>query len=190
MDILSIILIGIGLAMDCFAVAISKGIHAQKYFFWLTFRMAFLFGLFQAIMPLIGYEVGAGYAAYMRSIDHWVAFGLLSLIGGKMIVEGLKTIDPDSEKVSNPFAWTSLLSLALATSIDAFATGIVFVPFPNVIWSAISIIGLISFIFTFIGMFIGVRFGKRFHLKVEMIGGFILIGIGLKILIDHLINHT
>ena len=190
MDILSIIIIGIGLSMDCFAVAISKGIHAQKHFFWLTFRMAFLFGFFQAIMPLIGYEVGSGYAASMRSIDHWVAFGLLSLIGGKMIIEGLKPIDPDSEKFTNPFAWASLLSLALATSIDAFATGIVFVPFPDTIWSAVIIIGLISFIFTFLGMFIGVHFGKRFHLKVEMIGGFILIGIGFKILIEHLINHT
>ena len=190
MDILSIIVIGIGLAMDCFAVAISIGIHAQKKSFWLTFRMAVLFGLFQAIMPLIGYEVGAGFAAYMRSFDHWIAFGLLSLIGGKMIIEGLKTIDPDAEKVTNPFAWTSILTLAFATSIDAFATGIVFVPFPGIIWIAIVIIGLISFLFTFLGMFIGVHFGKRFHLKVEMIGGFILIGIGLKILIEHLINHT
>jgi putative Mn2+ efflux pump MntP len=190
MDILSIILIGIGLAMDCFTVAISKGIHTQKHFFWLTFRMAFLFGIFQAIMPLIGYVVGSGYAAYMRSIDHWVAFGLLSLIGGKMIFESLKTIDAESEKVTNPFAWASLLSLALATSIDAFATGIIFVPFPGIIWSAIIIIGLISFLFTFLGMYIGVHFGKQFHLNMEMIGGFILIGIGLKILIEHLINHT
>ncbi|MDP4238891.1 MAG: manganese efflux pump MntP family protein [Bacteroidota bacterium] len=189
MDILSIIIIGIGLAMDCFAVSISKGIHAKRYFFWLTFRMAFLFGLFQAIMPLIGYFAGAGFAEYVKSIDHWLAFGLLSLIGGKMIVEGFKPIDPDSDKTVNPFSWTSILSLSLATSIDAFATGIVFIPFPTVIWRAVAIIGLISFIFTFIGMFIGVHFGKRFHLKVEMFGGFILIGIGLKILIEHLINH-
>jgi putative Mn2+ efflux pump MntP len=125
----------------------------------------------------------------MKSVDHWVAFGLLSIIGGKMIIEGFKNVDRDSDKVTNPFAWTSLLSLALATSIDAFATGIVFVPFPGLIWKVVTIIGLISFIFTFIGMYIGVHFGKRFHIKVEMIGGFILIGIGLKILIDHLINH-
>jgi len=99
MDILSIIIIGIGLSMDCFAVSISKGIHAKKLFFWLTLRMALLFGLFQAIMPLIGYELGAGYAVYMKNIDHWVAFGLLSLIGGKMVIEGFKPIDPDSDKV-------------------------------------------------------------------------------------------
>jgi putative Mn2+ efflux pump MntP len=190
MDVLSIIIIGIGLAMDCFAVSISKGIHAKEHYFWMTFRMAFLFGLFQALMPLIGYELGSGYAIYMKSIDHWIAFGLLTLIGGKMVVEGFKPTDADSEKAINPFAWVSLLSLALATSIDAFATGIVFVPFPGLIWKAVAIIGIVSFIFTFFGVFIGVHFGKRFHLKVEMIGGIILIGIGLKILIEHLINHT
>jgi len=189
MDILSIIIIGIGLAMDCFAVSVSKGIYVKKYFFGLTFRMAFMFGSFQAIMPLIGYFAGAGFAEHVKNIDHWLAFGLLSLIGGKMIVEGLRPIDPDSDKATNPFAWGTILSLALATSIDAFATGIVFVPFAFLIWKAVAIIGLISFIFTFIGMFIGVHFGKRFHLKVEMFGGIILIGIGLKILIEHLINH-
>jgi len=187
MDYLSIIIIGIGLSMDCFAVSISKGILAKKLFFWLTFRMALLFGLSQAIMPLIGYQLGAGYAGYMKSIDHWVAFGLLSLIGGKMVIEGFKINDPETDKTSNPFAWASLLSLALATSIDAFATGIVFIPYHALIWKAIAIIGLTSFIFTFLGMYIGVHFGKRFHIKVEMIGGFILIGIGLKILVEHLL---
>lgn len=186
MDILSIIIIGTGLAMDCFAVSISKGIHAKKHFFWLTFRMAVLFGLFQAIMPLIGYFAGAGFTVYIKSIDHWVAFVLLSLVGGKMIIEGYRPVDPDYDKVINHFNWTSLLSLALATSIDAFATGIIFVSFPDLIWKAVTIIGLISFVFTFIGVFIGVHFGKRFHVKVEMIGGFILIGIAIKILIEHL----
>ncbi len=186
MDILSIIIIGIGLAMDCFAVSISKGIRAKKHFFWLTFRMALLFGLFQAVMPLIGYFAGASFIVYIKEIDHWVAFGLLSLIGGKMIIEGYRPIDPDSDIVINHYTWTSLLSLALATSIDAFATGIVFVPYHDIIWKAVTIIGLISFLFTFAGSFIGVHFGKRFHIKVEMIGGFILIGMAIKILIEHL----
>jgi len=186
MDLLSIIIIGIGLAMDCFAVSVSKGICAKKYFFWLTFRMALLFGFFQALMPLIGYLAGVSFAKQMISFDHWLAFGLLMLIGGKMVIEGFKTPDPECSKVSNPFKWVSLLSLALATSIDALATGIVFVPYPEMIWKAVAIIGFISFLFTFIGMYIGVHFGKRFHLKVEVIGGFILIGIGLKILFEHL----
>ncbi len=188
MDIISIIIIGIALAMDCFTVSISKGICAKKYFFWLTFRMAVLFGLFQGLMPLIGYAVGSSFAAEMQSYDHWLAFGLLGLIGGKMVIEGLKTTDPECAKVSNPFKWVSLLSLAFATSIDALATGIVFIPFPDYISKAIAIISTISFLFTFIGMYIGVHFGKRFHIKVEAIGGFILIGIGIKILFDHLSN--
>jgi len=186
MDIISIIIIGIGLAMDCFAVSVTKGICAKKYFFWLTFRMALLFGFFQAVMPFIGFNLGVSFAEEMKSFDHWVAFGLLGLIGGKMVIEGLKTPDPECTKVSNPFKWASLLSLALATSIDALATGIVFIPYPDSIWIAIAIIGSISFLFTLIGMYFGVHFGKRFHVKVEAIGGFILIGMGIKILIEHL----
>ncbi|HEY5508475.1 MAG TPA: manganese efflux pump MntP family protein [Paludibacter sp.] len=186
MDILSIIIIGIGLAMDCFAVSISKGIYTKKYFFGLTFRMALLFGLFQAAMPLIGYAAGISFVKLMTSYDHWLAFGLLSIIGVKMVVEGLKIVDPESNKVSNPFNWISLISLAFATSIDALATGIVFVPYPELIWKAVAVIGIISFLFTIIGMYIGVHFGKRFHVKVEAIGGFILIGIGFRILIQHL----
>ena len=191
MDLLSIIIIGIGLAMDCFAVSISKGMHAKKHHFGLTFRMAMMFGIFQALMPLIGYAAGAGFAAYMKQIDHWIAFGLLLLIGIKMVIESLKTLDleddDDDDKLINSFKWSTILSLALATSIDALATGIVFVPFPGVIWKAMVIIGLTSIMFTFLGMYIGVHFGKRFHINVEMIGGVILIGMGLKILIEHLI---
>lgn len=188
MDLLSIIIIGIGLAMDCFAVSISKGIYVKKFFFWFTLRMALLFGLFQATMPLIGYAAGAGFAEYMKSFDHWIAFGLLSIMGGKMIIEGIKTPVDECGKASNPFKWTSLIALAFATSIDALATGIVFVPFPHLIWKAVAIIGSISLIFTFIGMSVGVHFGKRFHLKVEIIGGIILVGIGIKILLEHLVN--
>ncbi len=147
--------------------------------------MAFLFGLFQAVMPLIGYFAGSSFANQMMSFDHWLAFGLLSLIGGKMLYEGFKPHNPDCA-TPNPFKIGSLLPLAFATSIDALATGIVFVPYPLLIWKAIAIIGFISFIFTFLGMYIGIHFGKRFHLKVEVIGGLILIGIGLKILVEHL----
>jgi len=152
--------------------------------------MAFLFGFFQAMMPLFGYILGLGFAESMQSIDHWLAFGLLSLIGGKMVFESLKSSDSELANINNPFHWTSLFALAFATSIDAFATGIIFIPYRGIIWIAITIIGLISFIFTFLGMYVGIHFGKRFHLKVEMIGGFILIAIGLKALIEHLIYHT
>ncbi|HJV77913.1 MAG TPA: manganese efflux pump, partial [Paludibacter sp.] len=150
--------------------------------------MALLFGFFQGLMPLIGYSLGVGFAGYMKTFDHWVAFGLLALIGGKMLIEGLKYKDPDSDETPNPFKSSLLISLAVATSIDALATGIVFIPYANLIWIAIAIIGIISFLFTFIGMYIGVHFGKRFHVKVEALGGIILIGIGLKILIEHLVS--
>ena len=187
MDIISIIIIGIGLAMDCFAVSISKGICVQKFNFANTFRMAFLFGVFQAIMPLIGFLAGKTFIHEMNSYDHWIAFCLLGIIGGKMLIEGLKPINPDCEIVVNPFKWKTLFTLAIATSIDALATGVVFVPYPTLsIWIAISIIGGISFIFSFIGMGVGIHFGKRFHFNVEILGGIILIGIGLKILIEHL----
>lgn len=190
MDLLSIIIIGIGLAMDCFAVSITKGICAKKHFIKLTLRMAFLFGLFQGLMPLIGYTAGLRYAEYMKNFDHWIAFGLLAVIGGKMILEDFKTHEPDckKKKKKNQLKWASLISLALATSIDALASGIIFIPFPGVIWKAVAIIGISSFLFTFAGMYIGMHFGKRFHVKVEAIGGLILIGMGTKILLEHLLN--
>ena len=186
MDLLSVIIISVALAMDCFAVSISKGICAKKFFFWLTFRMAVLFGLFQAIMPLIGFAAAKSFANEMTTYDHWLAFVLLLLIGGKMLFEGLRTPNDECIKTSNPFKWASLLSLAFATSIDALATGIIIVPFPEMIWKAVAMIGFVSFLFTFMGMYIGVHFGKRFNLKVEAIGGIILIGIGFKIVIEHL----
>jgi manganese efflux pump family protein len=174
--------------MDCFAVSISKGVCTRKMNWEMTIRMAFLFGLFQAMMPLIGFYAGIGFSEFIKTFDHWLAFGLLSIIGGKMILEGFKAqdCDCDCDTEPNPFRWKTLLSLALATSIDALATGIVFVPYPDYIWQSVAVIGSISFLFACIGMKIGVSFGKRFNIKVEVLGGIILIGIGLKILIEHL----
>lgn len=191
MDLLSIIIIGIGLAMDCFAVSITKGICTKKHALKLTVRMAFLFGFFQAFMPLVGYMAGLRYAEHMKSFDHWIAFVLLTAIGGKMIIEDFKGHEPDCKKKKrkkNPLKWATLISLALATSIDALASGVIFIPFPGVIWQAVAIIGISSFLFTFAGMYIGMHFGKRFHVKVEAIGGLILIGMGTKILFEHLLN--
>lgn len=148
--------------------------------------MAFLFGFFQGIMPLIGFYAGKSFIHELSSFDHWVAFGLLGIIGGKMLIEGLKPIDPDCEITPDPFKLRLLISLAFATSIDALATGIIFIPFPDIILSAVLIIGIVSFLFTFLGMGIGIRFGKRFKFNVEILGGIILIGIGTKILLEHL----
>jgi putative Mn2+ efflux pump MntP len=188
MDLLSIIIIGIGLAMDCFAVSISKGIVANKSHFWFALRMGILFGLFQGVMPLIGYFAGSTFANQIINIDHWVAFSLLLAIGGKMLVEGWRKKEEPEDTSSHPFTWLSIITLAFATSIDALATGIIFVPYPDYIWKAVAIIAVISFAFSMIGTYIGVHFGKRFTVKVEVIGGLILIGIGTRILLEHLIG--
>ena len=151
--------------------------------------MAFLFGVFQGLMPLIGYFGGRAFASFLSSIDHWIAFGLLGFIGGKMFLEGLKPIDPQCDVTPHPFRWKSLIVLAFATSIDALATGIVFVPFPDKIWFAVASIGLISFIFSITGVYLGVTFRRKIKFNVELLGGVILFGIGLKILIEHLTSN-
>lgn len=188
MDIFSIIIIGIGLAMDCLAVSVSKGICAKKLYLWPTLTIASLFGIFQAGMPLIGYFAGLNFMKIIKSSDHWVAFGLLTLIGGKMMIEGMKKKDAECQSEANPFHFLKLISLALATSIDALATGIIFVPYPDMIWKGVIIIGMISFILSILGMLIGSRFGNSFHLRVEVAGGIILIAIGFKILLEHLLK--
>lgn len=171
--------------MDCFAVSISKGMCLKKFRWKKVLKMAFLFGLFQATMPLIGYFGGMSFARFISSFDHWIAFTLLGIIGLKMFIEGLKPIDLHCETNSNPFKLKTLITLAFATSIDALATGIVFVPYPEKIWFAIFNIGIISFIFSIIGVYIGVRFKQRMKFNFEIVGGLILIGIGIKILIEH-----
>lgn len=197
MDIFSIILIAIGLAMDCFAVSVSKGICVRKFYIPQSLLMAFLFGLFQGIMPLISFLAGISFANFISRIDHWIALILLCFIGGKMIVESLRkkqdschsataSQTESASDVKSEFSLPVLLSLAIATSIDALATGLIFVPTPQLIWIAIGIIGTVSFLFSMAGMYIGVYFGKRFHINVELIGGIILVGIGLKIWIEHL----
>ena len=188
MDILSIIIIGIGLAMDCFAVSISKGVCLKKFKLKKALRMAFLFGLFQGIMPLVGYFGGRSFAQLISNFDHWIAFTLLGAIGAKMFIEGLKPIDPHCETDHNSFKWKTLITLAFATSIDALATGIVFVPFPDKVWIAVTSIGLISFLFSITGVYLGVHFRQRIKINVEILGGIILIGIGLKILMEHLLS--
>ncbi|MBQ0075663.1 MAG: manganese efflux pump [Bacteroidales bacterium] len=186
MDCFSIILIGIGLAMDCFAVSISQGlvvdiheVFAKRQHPWL---MAVLFGLFQGGMPLIGYYAGTLCRSFFSHYAGIIALALLGWIGGKMIYESFQKDEP------KPVDWSArnLIALAIATSIDALATGVIFIPCPESLWLGISIIALCSFIFSVAGYLIGVFVGSKFRLNVEMIGGLILIGIGLKIFIEGL----
>jgi len=184
-----VVLLAIGLAMDCFAVSVTSGITVYKPTFSMRLRMAVLFGLFQAAMPLIGFLAGKGFAQQIRHIDHWFAFGILLIIGGKMIYEDIASHKKTEteRKTKDMFQWYVLLSLAVATSIDALATGLIFVPFENTIWIAMPIIGLCSFLFSLIGSYLGTYFGKNLRFRAELLGGIILIIIGTKILIEHLI---
>ena len=184
-----IILLAIGLAMDCFAVSVTSGATINKSVFSLRLRMAVLFGLFQAVMPLFGFLAGKGFAQQIQRIDHWLAFVILLFIGGKMIYEDIKSQKKAEaeEKTKNLFQWHALLLLAAATSIDALATGLIFVPFENVIWKALLIIGAVSFLFSLTGSYLGTYFGKKLPFRAELFGGITLILIGIKILIEHLI---
>ena len=186
MSLIEIILIAIGLAMDCFAVATASSMALGRYDWAKMLRMALMFSLFQTAMPLIGYLAGVHFSATFIKIDHWVAFIILGLLGGKMIWSSLKKNKQDELKHSPFTSWGSLLLLSVATSIDALATGLIFVPYHHLIYKVLIVIAIVSFGMTILGCFIGVQFGKRFKLNVELIGGLILIGIGVNILFEHI----
>lgn len=192
-DFISIIIIAIGLAMDSFAVCIGKGMCRHRFYAWRSLKIAFVFGFFQGSMPLIGYVLGIGFASWMEQFDHWLAFFILAIIGIKMIYESISA-KPETDCIdcdcngTIPINWKSVVTLAIATSIDAMATGLIFVSYPGTILTATLTIGLVTLFFAFSGMFIGVRFGKKIRLNIEMLGGIILIAIGAKILFQHLLN--
>jgi len=185
MSLISILLIGLGLAMDAFAVSLTVGMNtSKKEKLNMALKASIFFGGFQGLMPLIGWSIGINFAEYIEKIDHWVAFILLVLIGGKMIFESIKDEDK-SEKADKGYSNKRFLILAIATSIDALAVGVSFA-FLNVdIVNAISIIAIITFITCIIGVYVGEALCKILGSKAEIIGGAILIIIGIKILIDH-----
>ncbi len=184
MNILEVILIGLGLSMDAFAVSLTSGFAINNLKIKHACTIAFAFGLFQAVMPLIGWLAGTTLKSYITSVDHWIAFGLLLFIGGKMIYEA-HVID-EAEKNTDPLNIVVLLTLAIATSIDALAVGITFAFLKVTIFGPAVIIGMITFVICFAGVYIGKRFGSLFEKKMEIFGGIVLITIGLKILIEHL----
>ncbi len=183
MDLVTIIVIAVGLAMDAFAVSIVSGSVYQQLHVRHALRMAVFFGGFQAFMPLIGSLVGMSVKDYITDYDHWVAFGLLAAVGGKMIYESFKI--ESAEKNLDPSNVLVLLILALATSIDALAIGITLSLIVSSIAVAVIIIGLVTFVLSYLGVFIGKRFGHFFENKIEALGGIILIGLGIKILFEH-----
>ena len=184
MDSLTIVIIAVGLAMDAFVVSIVSGSAYRQLHVKHALRMALFFGAFQAFMPLIGSLAGLTLREYIAHYDHWIAFGLLGAVGGKMIYESLKI--KSVEENPDPSNIFVLLVLSVATSIDALAVGITLSLIAGSIVVAVIIIGLITFILSYLGVYIGKRFGHFFESKMEALGGIILIGIGTKVLIEHL----
>ncbi len=187
-EIITITGIAVGLAMDAFAVSIVSGSIFKELHIRHALRMAFFFGAFQAIMPLIGYATGQTFACRMAAWDHWIAFGLLGAIGGKMIYEAFKIKEAES-KPRDPSSLIVLLVLSIATSIDALAVGITLSLVTQAIGIAVAVIGVITFGLSYAGYEIGKRVGHFFENKIEILGGLILIAIGAKILITHLLAN-
>ncbi len=184
MDFLTITLIALSLAMDCFAVSITSGITIKQLRINHALQIAIFFGSFQALMPVIGWAAGMGLRELISGIDHWIAFALLSTIGLKMIYEANKLAW--ERKEMNPLNVYVLSMLSIATSIDALAVGVSFAFLKVSVLTSIIIIGTITFILSFFGVFVGNRTGHFFEKKMELAGGLILIGIGIKILMEHL----
>lgn len=184
MSFWEIFLLAVGVSMDAFAVSIGKGLSAKRVSWREALTVGLWFGGFQALMPVIGYYLGISFADLVTKIDHWIAFGLLLLIGGNMIREALK--GEDDKPVDSSFAFRTMLVLAIATSIDALALGISFAFMGTNLWRSILIIGLTTFVFSAVGLLIGKKVGSRFHAGAQILGGVILIAIGLKILVEHL----
>ena len=182
MGLVEILLLAVGLAMDAFAVSICKGLSMKKMNWKKAIIIAFYFGVFQAIMPVLGY-LGTTFESLITKFDHWVAFILLLAIGGNMIKE---SFDKEDEKKNDKVDFKTMVILALATSIDALAIGITFAFLDVNLALAVSIIGIITFIISIFGVKIGNRFGNKYQNKAELAGGIILVLLGIKILLEHL----
>ena len=190
MDYISLIGIAAGLSMDAFAVSITNGAVTKKVSAWLAFKVGLAFGLFQAFMPFIGWLIGTVGAEFISSIDHWIALILLGYLGIQMIVESRKK-DDDGNCEQTDIPLRRLLSLAVATSIDALATGVIL---PSAVGAStvglmllsVGTIGVITFCFSFAGVYIGKKFGSLLSSKAEIVGGIVLVAIGVRIFADHM----
>lgn len=179
---LTAFLIGTGLSMDAFSVSITNGMNMKRVEFKDAFKIALFYGIFQFIMPVIGFFAAEIFKSYIEAVDHWVAFLLLAFIGIKMIIEAFDKKEEEEKNLS-----IKVLTLqAIATSIDALAVGISFAALNTPIWSSSFIIGMTTFVLCFGAVYIGKTVGKFLAEKAEIFGGIILLGIGIKILAEHL----
>ncbi len=183
MTIFDLIVTAIALSMDAFAVSIGKGLSTRNVRLKHGLICGAYFGGFQALMPLIGFLLANSFADYIKTYDHWIAFALLALIGANMIREAFSK---EEEAVDSSFSVKTMLLLAVATSIDALATGVSFALTDTNIWTAIALIGATTFVFSAAGVKIGSVFGSKYQSKAEFIGGVILILMGIKILLEHM----
>ena len=189
MTVSDIFLIGIGLSMDAFAVSMCQGLSMQSLRLRAAFRIALFFGVFQALMPLLGFALGSTFA-YLITIGPWIAFGLLLIIGGKMLFDGIRNKQEETSSAAATIG--KLLMLAVATSIDAFAVGVSFSMQDGIVWlsggfsifAAIAIIGTTTFLLSLLGVWLGNRFGLKYHRAATFLGGAVLVLIGIKILLE------
>ena len=188
MYFVEVILLAVSLAIDCFTVSVASGAILKRALWRTVLTMAFFFGLFQALMPFLGWLGASRFQHLIEEYDHWMAFGLLLFLGVRMLREGFR--DEDDTQHFDPTRMRTILSLAVATSIDALAVGIsfAFAGYTSVgqLGFPLLAIGLASFVLSVAGFLIGVFFGRRFHFRMEIFGGLVLIGIGVKILLEHL----
>ncbi len=184
MSLWELFIIAIGLSADAFAVSVCKGLSVQKIKSNQCVITGLYFGGFQALMPLIGFWLGSSFSTLIETFDHWIAFILLTIIGFNMIKESREC----AEKIDGTFSFKSMLPLAVATSIDALAVGITFAFLKVNIISAITLIGITTFVLSYIGVIIGNKFGGKYKSKAEFAGGIVLIIMGIKILIEHTLS--
>ena len=184
MGTLELFIVAVGLAMDAFAVAVCKGLSIRTLKVRQMLLVGLWFGAFQGLMPAIGYLLGSAFAGFIQSVDHWIAFVLLAIIGGNMIREAL---GDEEECCGDPsLAFGVMLMLAIATSIDALAVGVTFAFLGVKILTAVAFIGIITFAISAAGVKIGNLFGAKYKSKAELFGGVVLVLMGLKILLEHL----
>ena len=183
MHLSELLIIAVGVSMDAFAVSICKGLSVRALQPRHSATTALWFGGFQALMPVIGYFLASSFANFVASVDHWIAFILLAIIGGKMLKDSFEK--DESCEVNPDFSFKTMFAMAVATSIDALAVGVSFAFLKVNIWYAVLLIGIITGAFSAVGIYIGNLFGSKYKYKAEFVGGFILVAMGLKILLEH-----
>lgn len=184
MPFLEVLMIALGLAMDAFAVSIGAGAIRARLAPRATFRLAFHFGLFQFLMPVAGWALGAAVASWFSSLDHWIAFGLLGFVGGRMVISGWRG-EAEGPRGPDPSKGATMVMLSIATSIDALAVGLSLAMLGVGILLPALVIGVVTGGLCTLGVSLGERLGQRLGQRMEIVGGLVLIGIGLKIVVEH-----